>query len=226
MPFNFGTRQRPFRMAREAPGGASSEEKRAHRLRIEKSLLISLSGAVVVFSIFRHAPERRVKIPCFSRIGITGVDMIPSTRQGSTARPPDRPVVPIPSEDEFLPQDETIETTELSLLEGDPLFDGFGTGGPDAGFGGGAPRPIREVIPEYPREERRRGVEGVVRLSLFVNARGDVDSVRVLNNTTGSQRLEAAAVEAAYASRYEPARRDGQRVSRWIQRPYRFEKRR
>lgn len=226
MAFEYGKRHHLFQLAREAPDGASSEDKRVYRIRFEKSLLVSLSLSIIVFVLSKHIPTRRLKIPSFMGIGITSIEMIPNTRQGSTARPPDRPVVPIPSEDEFLPEDETIETTELDLLEGDPLFEGFGTSGPAFSLGGGMPRPIREVIPEYPREERRRGFEGVVQLSLFVNTRGNVDSVRVVENTTGSQRLLEAAIEAAYASRYEPAKRNGEKIARWIQRPYRFEKRR
>lgn len=223
MPFENGKRQRLFHLAREAPGGAASEDKRGYRIRFEKSLLVSLSTAILVFLVSKHMPVRRLKIPSFTGIGISTVDMIPNTRQGSMSRPPDRPVVPIPSEDEYLPDDETIETTELDLLEGIALFDTFGSGGPAAGFGGGTPKPILEVPQRYPLRERRRGVEGVVVLSLFVNARGNVDSVRVLDNTTGSEVLRDAAMEAAYASRYEPARREGKRVPSWFERLYRFE---
>ena len=151
------------------------------------------------------------------------MEMIPQTRQGGgLSRPPTLPQVPIPTEDEYIPDDETIEITRFDLFEDIPLFDGVGGGGGYRGIG--RPRPIREVIPEYPNAERKKGVEGVVILEIFVNAEGRVDSVRVLSNTTRSKRLELSAIEAAYKSLYVPAKRDGRNVPIWIQRPYRFER--
>jgi TonB family protein len=80
------------------------------------------------------------------------------------------------------------------------------------------------VIPEYPREEQERGIEGVIELALHVNSRGYVDSVVVQRNTSWNARLERAAIEAAVRSIYMPARQKGKNVSMWIRRPYHFQK--
>jgi TonB family protein len=161
--------------------------------------------------------ERGIKVAEYVVGPIVNMDIVPTTRQGGLPRPPDMPQVPIPTEDEFIPEDETIETTELNLLEGLPLFDGF-SANPSL-RGGMGPRPIREVIPEYPESEREK--EGIVILNIRVNQRGRVDSVSIDTNTTSSSRLGRSAVEAAYKGLYDPPR-----ASVWIKRPYHFDRKR
>ena len=150
------------------------------------------------------------------------IDMVPATRHGGMPRPPDLPQVPIPVEDEYLPEDETIDLFEFDPNEGISLFDGIGTMPEAGGAGGLGLRPIREVIPEYPNDLRKKGIEGVVMLSLYVNPTGGVDSVEVLQNTSRNKRLERYAIHAAYSSRYVPAKRDGKKIACWIQRRYEF----
>ena len=204
--------------------GATEQEKTAYRIRFEKALILILGIMILVFLFSQRIPQRRPKEWGVGRGSLISVDVTPATSFGSLPRPPSLPQVPIPTEDEYLPEDETIEDTRLDLTQGIPLFDGSGMGGGGSGEGGLGPRPIREVIPEYTKEERKRGVEGLVELEILVNARGEVDSVRVLQNTTRSKRLEEASVQAAYQSRYLPARRDGKSVPQRIRRSYRFEK--
>ena len=99
-----------------------------------------------------------------------------------------------------------------------------GLGDLDGGMGGyGGPRPIREVIPEFPESERKKGVHGVVELKILVNASGRVDSVMVLNNTTGSKILARSAKAAAYRSIYRPVKNKKQALAKWVVRPYRFD---
>lgn len=212
-----------FQLGKVPGGGVQEKEKLGYKVRFEQALMLSLVVMILIFGLSRRMSQFRKKWPV-GPYTITNVDIIPLTRHGGMPRRPDLPQVPIPSEDEYLPEDETIETTELDLTEGLPFFDGIGDGVPGGISRGSGPRPIREVIPEYPKEERRRGVEGVVELSILVNSQGGVDSVRVVLNTTNSKRLEQSAIRAAYRSRYVPAQREGRKVSRWIRRPYRFEK--
>lgn len=222
MAFDYWNRRNSFRVGKSPEGGVNDEEKGKYLVRTEKALIATLCLSIIFFNLFRRIPDRR--IPRWRPgIGtIASIEMVPATRRGALRRPPNLPVVPIPSEDEYLPEDETIETTELDLLEAIPLFDGSGDG---SIMGGGmGPRPIREVIPEYPKAEQRRGVEGIIELSILVNRQGYVDSVKVVSNSTSSQVLEQAAIHAALRSQYVPAKRDGEKVARWIRRPYRFER--
>ncbi len=84
---------------------------------------------------------------------------------------------------------------------------GSGTGGSGEGlmsFGApGGPGIERMVMPEYPREARRLGKEGVVVLKLHLDAEGAVESVEVLE--TPGYGLDEAARQAVLRSRFHPA---------------------
>lgn len=74
------------------------------------------------------------------------------------------------------------------------------------------PSPRRTIKPAYPEGARRRGEEGNVTLELSVNAAGGVDEVAVLVSS-GFAELDAAAVKAARAARFTPAKSGGRAVS-------------
>lgn len=61
---------------------------------------------------------------------------------------------------------------------------------------------LKRVEPEYPKELQHRGIEGTVRLSLTVSARGSVQSVRVMG---GNPILAEAAEKAARDWVYSPS---------------------
>lgn len=211
-----------FRIIRGLKSGPYAREKNRYRIYFERALISTLGCMIVLFTVSHRIPKRNRKydfVPGFSTMNI---DMVPATRHGGMPRPPDLPQVPIPVEDEYLPEDETIDLFEFDPNEGISLFDGLGTMPEAGGAGGLGLRPIREVIPEYPNDLRKKGIEGVVMLSLYVNPTGSVDSVEVLQNTSRNKRLERYAIHAAYSSRYVPAKRDGKKIACWIQRRYEF----
>lgn len=61
---------------------------------------------------------------------------------------------------------------------------------------------LKRVEPEYPKELQHRGIEGIVRLSLTVSARGSVQSVQVIG---GNPILAEAAEKAAKEWVYSPS---------------------
>lgn len=67
------------------------------------------------------------------------------------------------------------------------------------------PKPRRTIRPDYPRRARQRGEEGEVTLEIRVDAEGRVDSVEVVGSS-GFADLDEAAVRAARAARFTPAR--------------------
>ena len=214
-----------FRLVKLPENGANSKEKLSYRLRLEKGIIISLCIMIALFSVSRRISRKRFPGNYTIVYSDFFLEVTPQTSRSGTPYKPSLPSVPIPAEDELIPEYQTIEYTDLNLNEGVFIFDGFGNESPGKGRGGIGPRPIREVIPEYPEEERKKKVGGIIELAINVNYNGNVDSVRVKFITTGSKRLERSAVEAAYKSRYRPARRGGKQVSIWIQRQYRFERR-
>ena len=67
------------------------------------------------------------------------------------------------------------------------------------------PRPKRSIRPDYPKGARQRGEQGDVVLEIRVNARGTVDDVKVAVSS-GFGELDEAAVRAAKAAKFSPAR--------------------
>lgn len=67
-------------------------------------------------------------------------------------------------------------------------------------------RPKKAIKPDYPKGARQRGEQGDVVLELEVNAAGRVEGVRVVRSS-GFSELDDAAVRAARAARFTPAKR-------------------
>ena len=67
------------------------------------------------------------------------------------------------------------------------------------------PKPKRNIRPDYPKGARQRGEQGDVILEINVNAEGTVDDVKVATSS-GFAELDEAAVKAARAAKFSPAR--------------------
>ena len=67
------------------------------------------------------------------------------------------------------------------------------------------PKPRRSIKPDYPKGARQRGEQGDVVLEIRVDASGAVDGVKVVGSS-GFAELDDAAVRAAKAARFSPAR--------------------
>ena len=67
------------------------------------------------------------------------------------------------------------------------------------------PKPKRNIKPDYPKGARQRGEQGDVILEIRVNAEGTVDDVKVATSS-GFAELDEAAVKAARAAKFSPAR--------------------
>ena len=190
-----------------------------YRITIEKSLIITLCLIIISFLLFPTVKfkksEKRVV-----HINIV-VEDIPITKQGIFRPPPPKPSIPIPTEDESIPEDETIEETNLkftiSPVASSGGYEGFGTSSYIP------PRPIAEVIPEYPKEDYKKGVTGIVKLHIKINSQGKVVDVVVLENTTNSERCANAAKQAAYQCQYIPARQGKKTISCWTTRTIKFD---
>jgi len=191
-----------------------------YRLRLERSLVLTLAAAIALFVAFKRMEKGQP--PPMPKVALRiEVEEVPITRQvgGSRLQPPRRPAVPVEAESEPLPTDEVI---------GSGLSSGSMPGAPGEGSGeGGAifylPRAVREAIPEFPAKLRGK-VRGTVELMLRIGPSGEVEEVLVVSNTTGSAELERAAVEAARHCLFVPPRDSrGQAVSVWMRKTYTFE---
>ena len=84
------------------------------------------------------------------------------------------------------------------------------------------PRSIDPVLPSYPFREVVAGEEGLVRVDFMVDREGKAFDP-VVADFTGSDKFHAAALEALLASRFEPARREGEPIVGSATILYRFE---
>ncbi len=186
---------------------------------IKIALIIVIVSIILVLQLFPMLKPHQIEDQII-HLNII-VEDIPLTRQTSFRPPPPKPAVPIPSEEETVPEDETIEQTDLKL-------DLYSTSpaGETGGFGSPSiipPRPIAETIPEYPKVDYKNGVTGKVKLHIHVDKAGKVIDVVVLENTTNSKRCEDAAIAAAYQCRYIPARQGNKNVNSWMTRTITYE---
>lgn len=76
---------------------------------------------------------------------------------------------------------------------------------------------------EYPTELWDLGIEGSTTVMVLVNDQGAVDSVFV-EESSGFEDFDSAAVRGARAMRFDPGRQGGERVSVWVRLPVRFQK--
>ncbi len=79
---------------------------------------------------------------------------------------------------------------------------------PVAGVRYTLPRRIKQVKPEYPATLKAQGIEADVAVSVKIDARGQVVSVRIVGPASHPE-FNAAAEQAARQELYEPATRDG-----------------
>ncbi len=75
--------------------------------------------------------------------------------------------------------------------------------------------------PEYPEQARREGREGRVLLRVRIDERGRSQSAEV-HETSGSEILDLAAVEAIKRWRFRPARYGNEAVESWVKIPIHF----
>ncbi|MBC8184497.1 energy transducer TonB [candidate division KSB1 bacterium] len=200
------------------PKYQKEEARLNYQTNVEKATIVALILVILLFLFFPTFDLTRKED---SEVVFTSLSIedIPLTRQGTRRKPPPKPAVPIPSDDDLIPEDLTIEETDLNFdLASEQLGPGVLSGRP-AIF---QPRPVFEVIPEYPQELQKKGIEGFVKLHLHVDKAGRVIKAIVLENTTNSKVCANASLSAALKCRYIPAKSSGKAVDIWINRTYTF----
>ena len=183
-------------------------------------------GITVHIPIFNESSTRTiVKTPV-----IIQLENIPETRHTVRAPAP-RLAVPLEIDDEFMPDDVTIESTALDLnavstpapppavfvpdtgaeTEEEEIFEYFSV----------EEQPERKntIIPIYPEMAKRTGIEGTVFLKVLVNAKGLVDSVEVIK---GPAVFHQSSLDAAKSTEFTPAKHNDRAVSCWVIMPFRF----
>lgn len=80
---------------------------------------------------------------------------------------------------------------------------------------------LNNPAPNYPLAARRLGEQGRVLLRVLVSSNGDADTV-VLEDSSGSSKLDDAAIKAVKKWRFIPAKRSNQPISAYVLVPVKF----
>ena len=194
---------------------------------LELGLIISL-----IIHIFLMQGYKRIKEKTVNRsfqLEAIQVEDIPQTEQERQAPPPSRPTVPIASEDETLPEDETIDFTDLDLdaeppppppppeVDDDlPVFVPHDE--PPEPIGGYSA--IQRAL-VYPEIAQRAGVEGRVMIWAKIGIDGMVKNTRVMKSL-GPNGCDEAAMTAIRAVKWKPAMQRDRPVEVWVAVPVEF----
>lgn len=160
---------------------------------------------------------------------IIQMDDIPETRQIKRPPPPPRPAVPIETESEDVPDDVTIESTDLDFdqapVDLPPPPPPGATAAPEEEEVlefwkvEKKPIPIKKAKPVYPDLARKAGLEGKVFLRFQVGKNGRVSRIQVLR---GQEIFRQAAINAVAQFVFKPAMQNDKPVSVWMTQPITF----
>ena len=116
---------------------------------------------------------------------------------------PDAPTLPEPEEER-----KPLETPESKKAEEPPRPASVATAAaaPRQARVDAPVRPKKAIKPDYPKGARQRGEQGNVVLEILVNEAGRVEGVKVVTSS-GFSELDEAAIRAARAARFTPAKR-------------------
>ena len=193
---------------------------------------ISLLLHVVLFVAF---PEFRPKAYAKAEAPIVlQLEEIPETKQERRPPPPPRPVVPIATDNPDVPDDVTIEDTDLNLdalddLPPPPPLIETEVGEIDLEEEEDEvvelwkvekqPVPTKRVVPEYPDIARKANITGKVFVYALVNKEGKVEQI---GKITGPEVFHEAAKAAALQWEFEPAIQNDKPVKVWVSLPFTF----
>jgi protein TonB len=80
---------------------------------------------------------------------------------------------------------------------------------------------LKNPAPSYPPLSRRMGEQGSILLSVFVNEMGQAQDIR-LKQSSGYERLDAAALETVKRWRFVAAKQEERLVASWVNVPIKF----
>ncbi len=209
---------------------SEADLKLKYKATLEVSIIASLVLHIILFRAFPGFEMNATNVT--EKAIIIEVEDIPVTEQvRNIPPPPARPVVPVPSESEDIPEDLTIESTNLNLdlselppppPPGDNVDDGYVFVPYDQ-----APVPIGGMLAinaflRYPEIARKAGMEGTVIVAALVSTSGRTLKTTILQDSGTLVGFEKAAQAAVMQVEWKPAKQRDRAVKVWISVPIRF----
>ncbi|MCB0831911.1 MAG: energy transducer TonB [Bacteroidetes bacterium] len=188
------------------------ELKTQQRVVFESSLIAALVIVTLLLRFLNVGGGDRDLDKANIQFEVTKIDL---TKQIKRAPPPNRPSVPIASEQENLLGDETIDDTDIDLEEIPPpppppakrddsgdadIFVAYDTP-PDLQ---GGQNFIKKNL-KYPEMARQAGIEGKAIVSVVIDEKGNVITADVLKED-GNVGFGQAAIDVIMKAKFSPAR--------------------
>ena len=195
-------------------------------LKIKYPIIIRLTtliGIVLVILNFLIFPRfiNTLSFETVDQLIIENID-IPQTQQIDNTPPPARPSIPVPSDDEDIADDLTLDELD---------FDDFSNmdapppppSGPKVVFipYDDPPVAMAPIRPIYPEIAQEAGIEGVIVVQAFIDEKGRVKETQILKGVPNTG-LDEAAMDAIRKTRFKPAKQRERSVGVWISIPVNF----
>ena len=187
---------------------------------IRVTVLIGIGLIITNFLLFPRFGNN-LEFEDVDQVIIENID-IPQTQQIDNTPPPARPSIPVPSDDEDIADDLTLDELDFddfSNLDAPPPP----PSGPKVVFipYDDPPQPMPSIRPQYPEIAQEAGIEGVVVVQAFIDKKGRVKETLILKGVPNTG-LDEAAMEAIRKTRFKPAKQRERAVGVWISIPVNF----
>ena len=194
--------------------------KHAYPVNVRLAGLVGIALVIIIFIIFPRFLAS-MEFEDIDQIIIENID-IPQTQQIDNTPPPARPSIPVPSDDEDIADDLTLDELDFddfSSLDAPPPP----PSGPRVVFipYDDPPVALSPIRPTYPEIAQEAGIEGVVIVQAFIDKKGRVKETLILKGVPNTG-LDEAAMEAIRKTRFRPAKQRERAVGVWISIPVNF----
>ena len=194
--------------------------KTKYPIVVRLTTLLGISLVILNFLLFPRFGNS-LEFEDIEQIIIENID-IPQTQQIDNTPPPARPSIPVPSDDEDIADDLTLDELDFddfSNLDAPPPP----PSGPKVVFipYDDPPVAMSPIRPKYPEIAQEAGIEGVVVVQAFIDEKGRVKETLILKGVPNTG-LDEAAMEAIRKTRFRPAKQRERAVGVWISIPVNF----
>ena len=194
--------------------------KAKYPIIVRLTTLLGISLVILNFLLFPRFGNT-LEFEDIEQVIIENID-IPQTQQIDNTPPPARPSIPVPSDDEDIADDLTLDELDFddfSNLDAPPPP----PSGPKVVFipYDDPPIAMSPIRPRYPEIAQEAGIEGVVVVQAFIDEKGRVKETLILKGVPNTG-LDEAAMEAIRKTRFRPAKQRERAVGVWISIPVNF----
>ncbi len=192
---------------------------------IELSFISTLMFLILTFQV---AKQINLQTKAVAKVDVKiEVADIPPTEQFKKPPPPPRPSVPIPTEEESVPEDLTIASTNIDLSDIPPppsppedeetIFVAYDEA-PQI-IGGFAA--LQKYL-KYPVVAQKAGVEGVVFVKVLVGIDGRTEKTAIIKAKPAGMGFEKSAMSAIQKVKWVPAKQRDRKIRVWVSIPVQF----